>query len=77
MRDSLDLYRSGSRRRTRLVYIPTHRPFERVLLGVAEEIERASSKMPGSDLQLLLIDDRDAGTAKPNRELGGAVGIRR
>lgn len=76
MRDSLGLYRSGSRRRTRLVYIPTHRPFERVLLGVAKEIERASSNIPGDDLQLLLIDDRDAGTAKPNRELASVLAER-
>lgn len=73
MRDSLDQYRSGSGQRTRLVYIPTHRPFERVLLGVAEEINRASGNMPGDDLQLLLIDDRDAGTAKSNRELAAML----
>jgi hypothetical protein len=75
MRDGLDIVRdrAGSGKRTRLVYIPTHRPFDRVLLGVADEINLASKSMPGDDLKLLLIDDRDADTAKPNHKLAATL----
>ncbi|WP_405764990.1 DUF6271 family protein [Streptomyces sp. NBC_01538] len=57
----------------RLVYIPTHRPFDEVLLRVADEIEHAAAQLPDR-FRLLLIDDRDdSAVTRSNRDAAHRV----
>ncbi len=53
---------------TRLVYVPTNRPFEAAFRSVVDEVE---SVRAGSDVRLLVIDDCAPEASRANGELAG------